>query len=358
MTNTATEVLSVVIEREIPYPPEKIWRALTQPHLIEEWLMKNDFKPAVGHRFNLRGGWGCVLDCEVLAVEPNRTLSYTWNFAHDDAAYNLKSVVNFTLTPTSTGTHLRVEQSGFRPDQKQVFGGAKAGRQQFFAKLEQVLARADWHTSKPGTLYRVAQRGHLWVNAMANKTSIKSTKVAKKAAAKRVAAKTAKPRKTARELQSRKVARPALLAGGNPQIAKTDGDAPRAGLHRGHAGLETGRWAPPRRAHRAHRPRRAQGREVELAAVRDRGPGLVPRHPLLHELRQGGFLPRHVAASCRPNRPSKHLGVLRRAGLVRNRHEGRQTHYSAQLGALAPLIDWTSHMAGFWQSRSTSSKTC
>jgi len=106
MTNTATETRSVVIEREIAYPPEKIWRALTQPHLIEEWLMKNDFKPVVGHRFNLRGDWGGVLDCEVLAIEPNRTLSYTWNFAHDDAAYNLKSVVTFTLTPTSKGTHL------------------------------------------------------------------------------------------------------------------------------------------------------------------------------------------------------------------------------------------------------------
>jgi len=104
--------------------------------------MKNDFKPAVGHRFNLRGDWGGVLDCEVLAVEPNRTLSYTWNFAHDDAAYNLKSVVTFTLTPTSSGTHLRMEQVGFRPDQKQAFGGAKSGWQQFFAKLEQVLARA------------------------------------------------------------------------------------------------------------------------------------------------------------------------------------------------------------------------
>ena len=89
--------------------------------------MKNDFKPVVGHRFNLRGDWGGVLDCEVLAVEPNKTLSYTWNFAHDDAAYNLKSVVTFTLTPTSTGTHLRMEQSGFRPDQKQAYGGAKAG---------------------------------------------------------------------------------------------------------------------------------------------------------------------------------------------------------------------------------------
>ena len=139
MNEPATETRSVVVEREIPFPPEKIWRALTQPHLIEEWLMKNDFKPAVGHRFNLRGDWGGVLDCEVLAVEPNRTLSYTWNFAHDDAAYDLKSVVTFTLTPTSTGTHLRMEQSGFRPDQKQAYGGAKAGWQQFFAKLEQVL---------------------------------------------------------------------------------------------------------------------------------------------------------------------------------------------------------------------------
>ena len=48
---------------------------------------------------------------------------------------------------------------------------------------------------------------------------------------------------------------------------------------------------------------------------------------------------------------SKHLALLKQAGLVRDRHQGRQTHYSAQLGALAPLIDWTSQMAGFWQSR-------
>jgi len=79
MNQTATETRSVVVEREIPHPPEKIWRALTQPHLMEEWLMKNDFKPAVGHRFNLSGDWGGVLDCEVLAIEPNKTLSYTWN---------------------------------------------------------------------------------------------------------------------------------------------------------------------------------------------------------------------------------------------------------------------------------------
>ena len=105
--------------------------------------MKNDFKPVVGHSFTLRGDWGGVLDCEVLAIEPNKSLAYTWNHAHDDAAYNLTSVVTFTLTPTSAGTRLRVEQAGFRPDQRQAFGGAQAGWQQFLGKLEQVLARTD-----------------------------------------------------------------------------------------------------------------------------------------------------------------------------------------------------------------------
>jgi len=143
MTDTQAETRSVVVEREFAHPPERLWRALTQPHLIEEWLMKNDFVPAVGHHFNLRGDWGGVLDCEVLAVEPNQRLSYTWNFVHDDAAFDLRSVVVFTLTPTGTGTHLRVEQSGFRPDQKQAHGGARYGWQEFLGKLEQTLARLD-----------------------------------------------------------------------------------------------------------------------------------------------------------------------------------------------------------------------
>jgi len=136
MTNATTETLSVVVEREIPYPPEKIWRALTQPHLIEEWLMKGDFKPVVGHGFNFRADWG-VVECEVQAVEPNKTLSYTWG------DHNLKSVVTWTLTPTRTGTHLRMEQSGFRKDQPRYYGGAKSGWPRLFAALEQVLARVD-----------------------------------------------------------------------------------------------------------------------------------------------------------------------------------------------------------------------
>jgi uncharacterized protein YndB with AHSA1/START domain len=141
MNETSAETFSVVVEREFPFPPEIIWRALTQPHLIEEWLMKNDFNAVVSHHFNLRGEWGGVLDCEVLAVEPNKTLSYTWNHADGDAAFNLRSVVTFTLTPTRAGTHLRMEQSGFRPEQKQAYGGARVGWQQFFTKLEQVVSR-------------------------------------------------------------------------------------------------------------------------------------------------------------------------------------------------------------------------
>src|SRR5258708_20897748 len=75
MSNTATETLSVVVEREVPFAPEKIWRALTQPHLIEEWLMKNDFKPVMRPRFNFRADWGAA-DCEVKAVAPTTTLPF------------------------------------------------------------------------------------------------------------------------------------------------------------------------------------------------------------------------------------------------------------------------------------------
>lgn len=133
----------VVVEREFQHPPEKLWRALTQPHLIAEWLMKNDFKAAVGHRFNFNADWGGTLECEVLTAEPHTTLAYTWNHKHADPALNLESVVTFTLTPTPKGTHLRMEQAGFRPDQRQAFGGANIGWPRFFDKLETVLTRSD-----------------------------------------------------------------------------------------------------------------------------------------------------------------------------------------------------------------------
>ena len=139
---TDSDVRSVTVEREIPHPPEKIWRALTTQHLIEEWLMKNDFGLDLGHRFQLRGDWGNV-DCEILDAEPGRSLSYTWNHAHEDPAYQLESVVTFTLEPTSAATLLRIEQVGIRPDQRQAFGGAKSGWRIHLENLEKVVAGLD-----------------------------------------------------------------------------------------------------------------------------------------------------------------------------------------------------------------------
>lgn len=136
MNETSSETLSVVVERDIAHPPEKIWRALTQPHLLEEWLMKNQFKPVVDHRFNLSADWGTV-ECQVQSVEVNRTLSYTWD------TKDLRSVVVWTLTPTSRGTLLRMEQSGFRQDQQPYYRGATVGWPRFLDGLEQVLARMD-----------------------------------------------------------------------------------------------------------------------------------------------------------------------------------------------------------------------
>jgi uncharacterized protein YndB with AHSA1/START domain len=136
MANPATETRSVVVEREIAHPPEKVWRALTQPHLIGEWLMKTDFRPVVGDAFEFRGDWGSV-DCEVLEVEPHRTLAYTW------VAMGLNSTVTWTLTPTNKGTRLRLEQAGFPMDQDQSYQGATYSWPGFLEKLDEVLARTD-----------------------------------------------------------------------------------------------------------------------------------------------------------------------------------------------------------------------
>jgi len=133
---TSAQTRSVVVEREIAFPPEKIWRALTQPHLISEWLMQNDFQPTMGHQFTLSGDWGSV-ECRVQTLEPNRTLAYSWD------AFGLESVVTWTLTPTATGTHLRMEQAGFRADQDQFFEGAQGSWPQFVSALEEVVAKLD-----------------------------------------------------------------------------------------------------------------------------------------------------------------------------------------------------------------------
>ncbi|MDQ1817350.1 SRPBCC domain-containing protein [Massilia sp. CCM 9210] len=136
MNDASPHTRTVIVERDFPHPAEKIWRALTQPHLIEAWLMKSDFAPVPGHRFSFNADWGSVA-CEVVVIEPNSSLSYTWS------AMGLESVVTWTLCPTSTGTHLRMEQTGFRPEQEQAYRGAQTGWTTFMAELENVLSRED-----------------------------------------------------------------------------------------------------------------------------------------------------------------------------------------------------------------------
>jgi uncharacterized protein YndB with AHSA1/START domain len=134
----------LVVEREMPHPPEKIWRALTQGALIEEWLMKNDFQSVIGHRFNFRATpmphWNGIVDCEVLVVEPHKMLSYRWDASGDEAAGGLRTIVTWTLTATKGGTLLRMEQSGFRPEDENNYQGANYGWQRYLGALERVAA--------------------------------------------------------------------------------------------------------------------------------------------------------------------------------------------------------------------------
>jgi uncharacterized protein YndB with AHSA1/START domain len=145
MNKTATSSRSVIVERKFAHPPEKVWRALTQGPLLEEWLMKNDFQPVVGRKFNFRSQpmpqWNGVTDCEVLVVEPCKRLSYAWNASGEEAINGTKTVVTWTLTPTKNGVLLRMEQAGFRPEDETFYQGANYGWQKMLGSLEKVLAR-------------------------------------------------------------------------------------------------------------------------------------------------------------------------------------------------------------------------
>jgi uncharacterized protein YndB with AHSA1/START domain len=104
-------------------------------------MMSNDFQPAVGRKFQFRTdpkpNWNGIVDCEVLVVEPLQRLSYNWGVGGSESG--LQWVVLWTLTPTKGGTHLRMEQSGFCPEQKANYHGAKYGWQKFFANLKRVM---------------------------------------------------------------------------------------------------------------------------------------------------------------------------------------------------------------------------
>jgi uncharacterized protein YndB with AHSA1/START domain len=138
MTATGNATRSLVIERELPYPTSKVWRALTEGPLIKEWLMDNDFEPALGRRFALRStpvpNWDGIINCEIIAIEPGKKLAYTW------ATLGTETVVTFTLTATDAGTHMHMEHSGFRLDQDAAYKGATYGWQKFLGGLEKLVA--------------------------------------------------------------------------------------------------------------------------------------------------------------------------------------------------------------------------
>lgn len=132
---------AIAFEVELAHSPEKVWRALTEPALLSEWLLPVfDLKLEPGAAFTFKTqaypGWDGTVNCRVIEIEPLRKLSYAWTVPF------LDTVVTFTLTPTEKGTLLSIVQSGFKPDQKQEFGGARYGWKMMTGKLVDLLARA------------------------------------------------------------------------------------------------------------------------------------------------------------------------------------------------------------------------
>ena len=133
-----TESLS--FEFDLHHLPEKVWRALTDPVLLTEWLLpviELKLEPGVAFRFKTQPppGWDGIVNCRFLEIEAHRKLSWRW------VVGDIDTVVTFTLTPTASGTRLSLVQSGFRPDQKQNFGGARHGWKMMGGKLVDLLAR-------------------------------------------------------------------------------------------------------------------------------------------------------------------------------------------------------------------------
>jgi uncharacterized protein YndB with AHSA1/START domain len=131
---------SISFELDLDHSPEKVWRALTDPDLLREWLLPVvglDLEPGAAFRFEAepQPGWDGTVNCRFLEIEPQRKLRYSW------VVGDIDTVVTFTLAPTASGTRLSLVQSGFRPDQKRNFGGARYGWKMMGGKLVELLAK-------------------------------------------------------------------------------------------------------------------------------------------------------------------------------------------------------------------------
>jgi uncharacterized protein YndB with AHSA1/START domain len=139
-TTVASQTESLSFEFDLPHSPEKVWRALTDPGLLAEWLL-----PVVGLKlergvpFTFQtqpvGGWDGIVHCRIADIETHRKLSYDWSVG------DMATIVTFTLTPSASGTRLSLVHSGFRPDQKKNLGGARYGWKLMGGKLVDLLGR-------------------------------------------------------------------------------------------------------------------------------------------------------------------------------------------------------------------------
>ena len=141
-TTARSQTESISFEFDLPHPPEKVWRALTEPALLTEWLLpvvELKLEPGAAFSFKTQPypGWDGIVKCRMLEIEAHRKLSYTWVVGDME----IDTVVTFTLTPTASGTRLSLVQSGFTPDQKREFGGARYGWKMMGGKLVALLAR-------------------------------------------------------------------------------------------------------------------------------------------------------------------------------------------------------------------------
>jgi uncharacterized protein YndB with AHSA1/START domain len=141
-TTAPSQTESISFEFDLHHSPEKVWRALTNPALLAEWLLPVtglSLEPGAAFTFRAQPqpGWDGSVNCRIIEIEPHQKLSYTWVVGDME----IDTVVTFTLTPTASGTRLSLVQSGFKPDQKRNFGGARYGWRMMGAKLVDVLAR-------------------------------------------------------------------------------------------------------------------------------------------------------------------------------------------------------------------------
>jgi uncharacterized protein YndB with AHSA1/START domain len=139
-TTAPSQTESIAFEFDLHHSPQKVWRALTDPVLLTEWLLpvvELELEPGAAFTFKTQPhpGWDGTVSCRILEIEEHRKLSYAWTVPF------LDTVVTFTLTPTASGTRLHLVQSGFKPDQKQNFGGARYGWRMMGGKLVELLAR-------------------------------------------------------------------------------------------------------------------------------------------------------------------------------------------------------------------------